>query len=389
MDAILEHILPQHKEWVTQLQPEGIAQLLNSVACVPHMKVVKKHNADHAANIGKKGEYKFESIVSQYMNNSYTLTNNAKKAHSGDFVLSWQSPKTNSIYKILIDVKNYKSSSVSTKEVEKLYRDLNVNTMDGGFMISLGSKITGFSKIIEIKKFFLENGRQIPIVFANIHTPEVVCEVLKMLFHVIETRDISCKNIQSQNLDGLFYQINQLNDNIQLITETREILQDSKNKIDASLNNIMYKLMSCEYSLINKIEKINATMINHQDELKLIEPEPNEILSMVDNIQQTFNVPEEIIPFLHAIFKVGWDGSSIIIPKRKWILIKNDTQITVKIFKVATGIIFPTVTEPMCEIIENLKKISKKLIRNTSVGVDIKITGDTIGNIVKLCEMIS
>ena len=261
--------------------------------------------------------------------------------------------------------------------------------MDGGFMISLGSKITGFSKIIEIKKFFLENGRQIPIVFANIHTPEVVCEVLKMLFHVIETRDISCKNIQSQNLDGLFYQINQLNDNIQLITETREILQDSKNKIDASLNNIMYKLMSCEYSLINKIEKINATMINHQDELKLIEPEPNEILSMVDNIQQTFNVPEEIIPFLHAIFKVGWDGSSIIIPKRKWILIKNDTQITVKIFKVATGIIFPTVTEPMCEIIENLKKISKKLIRNTSVGVDIKITGDTIGNIVKLCEMIS
>ena len=115
MDAILEHILPQHKEWVTQLQPEGIAQLLNSVACVPHMKVVKKHNADHAANIGKKGEYKFESIVSQYMNNSYTLTNNAKKAHSGDFVLSWQSPKTNSIYKILIDVKNYKSSSVSTK----------------------------------------------------------------------------------------------------------------------------------------------------------------------------------------------------------------------------------------------------------------------------------
>ena len=389
MDEILEHVLPQHKEWVTQLKPEGIAHLLNNVACVPHMKVIKTNKVDHAANIGKKGEQQFENIVSQYMNNSYILTNNAKKAHSGDFVLSWQSPKTNTIYKILIDVKNYKSSSVSTKEVEKLYRDLNLNTMDGGFMISLGSKITGFSKIIEIKKFFLENGRQIPIVFANIHTPEVICEVLKMLFHVIETRDISCKNIQSHNLDGLFYQINQLNDNIQLITETREILQDSKNSIDTSLNNIMHKLMSCEYSLINKIAGINATMINHQDELKLIEPEPNEILSMVDNMQQIFNVPIEIIPLLHAIFKVGWDSSFIDIPKRKWILIKNNTQITIKIFKLATGIIFPVVSEPMNEIIENLKKNNKKLIRNTSVGVDIKINNETIGDIVKLCTFIN
>jgi hypothetical protein len=389
MDEILEHVLPQYKEWVTQLKPEGIAHLLNSVACVPHMTVIKKPKADHAANIGKNGEQQFENIVSQYMNNSYTLINNAKKAHSGDFVLSWQSPKTNSIYKILIDVKNYKSSSVSTKEVEKLYRDLNVNSVNGGFMISLGSKITGFSKIIEIKKFFLENGQQIPIVFANIHTPEVICEVLKMLFHVIETRDISCKNIQSHNLDGLFYQINQLNDNIQLITETREVLQDSKNKIDTSLNNIMYKLMSCEYSLINKIAVINATMINHQDELKLIEPEPNEILSMVDNIQQTFNIPIDIVPLLHSIFKVGWDSSFIDIPKRKWVLIKNDAHITIKIFKAATGIIFPLVSESMTEIIENLKKIDKKIIRNTSVGVDIKINNNTIGNIVKLCTLIN
>jgi hypothetical protein len=388
MDEILEHVLPQNKEWVTKLKPEGIAHLLNSMSCVPNMKVIKNIDVDHAANIGKKGEYQFENIISQYMDNSYILVNNSKKMHSGDFILSWRSPKTNSIYKILIDVKNYKSSSVSTKEVEKLYRDLNVNTMDGGFMISLGSKITGFSKIIEIKKFFLENGKQIPIIFANLHTPEVICEVLKMIFHIIETRDISCKDIKTNDLDGLFYQINQLNDNIQLITETREILQDSKNKIDTSLNNIMYKLMSCEYSLINKIASINATMINHQEELKLLEPEPNEILSMVDNVQQTFNVPVEIIPLLHAIFKVGWDSSSINIPKRKWILIKNDSQITIKIFKIATGIIFPIVSESMKEIIENLKKIDKKIIRNTSVGVDIKINNETIGNIVKLCELV-
>jgi hypothetical protein len=387
-EEILANIYPQNLEWVANLTPAEIAHILNSVSIIPTMKAIKQpvqlDNA--AANIGKRGENQFEKIVSQFMDNSYKLENSAKKPNSGDFLISWQSPKTNNIYKLLVDVKNYKSASVSTKEVEKLYRDLNMNTVDGGFMISLKSKITGFSKMVEFKDFYMETGRQLPVIFANTSTPQIICEIIKMTFHMIEIKDISQKQIQINNLDGLFYQVNQLNDSMHIITSTRNVLQESKNKIDKSLNDVMYKLMSCEYSLINKIAKINATLINHQDELKILEPESDIALTMIENIQQIFTIPESHIPFLHAIFNLGWDSSSVDIPKRRWVLIQKDSHATIKLFKGAIGIVFPVITTQMQTIMNDIKTLSKKDIRNTSAGVDIKITEETIGYVIKVCE---
>lgn len=382
---ILSHVYEKNQEWVLGLTAKDIAHILNSVAYVPYMKKQKK--VDFAANIGKQGENKFEGIISQYMSNDYKLTNTSKKAHSGDFFLTWQSPKTHKIYKILIDVKNYKRTSISTKEVHKLHNDLNVNVVHAGFMISLGAKITGFSKTIEITEFVLDTGVKIPVIFANIKTPETICEVLKLLFRMVEINDI-CGNKQ-HDLENLFYQINQLNDDIQLITDTRNVLQESKNKIDVSLNAIMHKLMTCEYSLAGKITKINNTIMNYQDELKMIEPEVNDIpLNMLENVKRVFDVCPEVYPYLLSIFKIGWDSSSIDIPKKKWVLIKNNTTITIRLFKIMCSVMIPVITDDMQQHINAVRNISSKLVRNTASGLDIKITDDTITSVICICKLI-
>ena len=88
----------------------------------------------------------------------------------------------NNKYSLLIDVKNYKTT-VPSKEIEKFYRDIKLNSnINGGVLLSLQSKIVGFSKIIEFQDFSSDHGI-IPVVFMRSKTPEVICELLKLLFH--------------------------------------------------------------------------------------------------------------------------------------------------------------------------------------------------------------
>ena len=159
MDIILEHVLDENKEWVKSLTPENIAYILNTCALIPQMKT--KFNIDRESDIaaikGITGESKFDNIVSQFMSSDYELINVAKQGKSGDFLIKWQSQKTNRIYKILVDVKNYSKSTVPTIEVEKFYRDINLNNVDGGFLLSLNSRIIGISKIIELKDCTTDN----------------------------------------------------------------------------------------------------------------------------------------------------------------------------------------------------------------------------------------
>ena len=227
MDKILEHVLDENKEWVKSLTPENIAYVLNTCALIPQMKT--KFNVDRESDIaaikGITGESKFDNIVSQFMSSDYELINVAKQGKSGDFLIKWQSHKTNRIYKILVDVKNYSKSTVPTIEVEKFYRDINLNNVDGGFLLSLNSRIIGISKIIELKDCTTDKAI-IPVIFMKSNTPLVIVEVIKLMFHIIEIKDLNNNNICRSG--ELIYHINQLNDSIQMISDCRDILQISK-----------------------------------------------------------------------------------------------------------------------------------------------------------------
>ena len=253
--SILDYTAEEHKQWVSSLSNEDIANILNIVASIPNYK--KQTESDIAAVKGKAGENKFESIFEKHMPSDYELSNVAKKGKAGDFIVKWTSPKTNKLYKVLIDVKNYKNT-VPSLEVDKFHRDVNLNNVNGGLLLSLNSRIVGTNKIIEFKNLMTDNGL-VSLILLNNNTPSVIAEIIKLLFHVIEIKDYYKSDLCKSN--ELVYSINQLSDSIQTITACRDILQTSKSDIEKSLNTIMVKLIACEQELISKIKQIGVLLI--------------------------------------------------------------------------------------------------------------------------------
>jgi hypothetical protein len=316
--------------------------------------------------------------VNQFLSNDYKIENVAKKGKAGDFMLKWRSYKTNKVYKIIIDVKNYKST-VPGREVDKFYRDTNINNVDGGFLLSLNAKIVGISKIIEFKEFLSDKG-QIPMMFVNSNTPELIAEVIKLLFHMVEIRDLSksCSNIQS---DELALRINDLNDNIQMMTQCRETLHVSKTTIEKSLNNIMMQLMSCEYSLIGKINQINAQITDRAQLNHIVDVLPGEEKNEENAVSHALNmfsntITDADIVMLNQIYATQtWTHTSINIPKRTWQLTKGDNMVHMRFMKTNTVMIFPIILDGMIETIASMRK-------------DKKIRPDTITQLLELCQML-
>jgi hypothetical protein len=396
MDKILEHVLDENKEWVKSLTPENIAYVLNTCALIPQMKT--KFNVDRESDIaaikGITGESKFDNIVSQFMSSDYELINVAKQGKSGDFLIKWQSQKTNRIYKILVDVKNYSKSTVPTIEVEKFYRDINLNTVDGGFLLSLNSRIIGINKIIELKDCTTDKAI-IPVIFMKSNTPLVIVEVIKLMFHIIEIKDLNNNNICRSG--ELIYHINQLNDSIQMISDCRDILQISKIDLEKNLNAIMIKLMSCEYSLVSKINLINSALVKLQtlehsisdNDIKELDDYQNnmaESLDMVKTIRDAFGslISDEIESLLYKIYNLGWSNTSINIPNKTWILNLNTNQVIIKFMKSGISVIFPVIMDTMRETISTLTAAKK--IKKSADGIVIKIEIDTIIHIAALYE---
>ena len=390
MSEIVEFVHEKNKEWASSLSPKNIGDILNAVSLVPNIMNNEIPLERFAANIGKEGEANFENIIDQCLSNEYKMENMSKTSRSGDFYLSWNSSKTNKIYKILIDVKKY-ATTVPSKEVIKFYRDLNVNNIGGGLFLSLTSKICGISKTIELKNHQKDNGQIVSCIFAHASEPLLIAEIIKLLFHVMEIKDLNINEVDDMNV--LYGQINKLNENIEMITECRDVLQTSKINIEKELNNIMYKLMNCEYNLISRVSAINNSLVNKHELEHTISNEElysdiDDSLNMVNMVISTFKsiISDEIIPYLYSIYNIGWDNSVINLPKKMWILSNKNISLTIKILKSATSVILYEITEPIQKIIVAMAK-NKKYVRTTSAGVVIKIDAETIGDILKICEL--
>jgi hypothetical protein len=409
MNKILEHVLEEHKSWAETLTPKDMGDILNMFADITVNNSESKHitndkelsdetefepkNSDISAVKGLQGETKFEQIVSQYMSIDYKLVNTAKIGKAGDFIITWHSQKTNRIYKILIDVKNYSKSTVPTSEIEKFHRDVNMNNVDGGFLISLKSRIIGCSQIIELKDLATDSGI-IPLLFTQSYTPLLIVEVIKLLFHIIEIKDLNKNSVCKNN--ELVYHINQLNDNIQMITDCREILQTSKTEIEKSLNAIMLKLMSCEYSLVSKINRINTSLVHiaqlshtvDANEIKELEDfqSGSSTFDIVKTVRDTFSslITEHSETLLYIIYNLGWDDTFITTASKTFSLVKGDSTAIIKFTKSNISITFPSITESMHDIIQELKSMKK--LRKTGSGFVIKISADTVNLIAKIHE---
>jgi hypothetical protein len=355
------------------------------------------------ANVGKAGELTFENIISQFMPGDYKLEDTAKQGYKGDFILEWQSNKTNQVYKIIIDVKNYKTT-IPQKEIDKFYRDLKLNSnIHGGLLLSLNARIVGVSKIIDFRELNTDKGI-LPITFIKSSKPEIICEVIKLLFHTIENKDLNSNEIIHK--DELIATINELGDHIQLITDCRNNLQNSKHELERNLNDIMFNLMQCEYNLASKIKQINKSLTNEirigteknskeliSENSKIADEEKNtdekhtdeKKETSLDIIIRTFKDSIELTyeSLLNTIFNIDWDNDVINIPKKKWILYKGTLVATIKFNKKSMVIIFSH-----NELLMKRLKLDKpKKYTLNSGGYQITINPSNINLIVELCKL--
>jgi hypothetical protein len=397
MEQILKHVAPQNKEWVESLTPEQMGALLNTLSLVPHMttKVIKEDKySDKPAVRGLQGEDMFESMLSEFMPSDYICENVAKSGKMGDFILTHKSHKTNKKYKLLVDIKNYRST-VPSKELDKFYRDLNINQVQGGFMLSLHSKIVGQSKTIAFETYNADRGA-VPMLLAQTNTPLAIVELIKLMFHIIEIKDISYNNITRK--DELVSNINQLNDHIGLITSCRDILSTTRGVMEKSLDEIMMKLMTCEYTFIAKINQINnglmetdlheqkntvsinPNMIEPQwistarteevmeaelktnfagetieltiDEVKTLRvaPKPNLVNEIAIKFGGSFNLGDEHL--LRSIYDTHtWNSTNVIASKKEWHLTNDTNYVIIKFAKKSAKVIFPALTDAHTNII--------------------------------------
>jgi hypothetical protein len=369
---------------------------LDTLAIIPSIINIDKTNinslnkslSELPAMVGLQGEMKFETIIQQHMSIDYKLINTAKTGKCGDFVISYTSPKTNKKYSVLIDVKNYKTT-VPTKEIEKFHRDIKLNSnINGGILLSLNSKIVGITKIIDFQELSSNNGI-IPILFIKSNKPDVICELIMLIFHMIEIKDINRNEMLKK--EELIYTINELNDDVQLITKCRDNLQLSKTLIEKSLNDILFNLMQCEYNLASKIKQINKSLMY---DIQIILPE--EPLKDVDNIKnddlvELFNIFKNSIELgyeslIYSIYNLSWDSYVIDSPKKQWFLYKQDSlsYMYIKFAKKCMSVVFPTQSNEFIDIIKNNTEKGK----SKSDGYHITINPENIDLILKLGNII-
>ena len=420
MDEISSYILPEYKDWFDTLSPKLIADIINGVAIITKIKMDDKKieepqntQQDNSSSIqsnipaikGLLGELHFETIFHN-MSSEYTLENVSKTGKSGDFNIKWTSGKTNKTYKIMIDIKNYKNT-VPSSEIDKFYRDININNVDGGLLLSLKSRVVGMHKIVDVKDIYVNKGL-ISIMMIHSNTPIVIIELIKLLFHIIELKDLTAKNII--NSGEILYRINQMNELVQLISISRDILQSSKDDIDISLNNIHMKLMTCEINLAHQINNITNLITESyisegeisdelhisnntkQESTPLNEESKTDISQKEQTASDTLQIIKKIFnssinietnQYLESINKVGWDYAKIIQSKKYWVLFRGDKKAIVAIKKNSLDLIVDS-----NNIEDIVKTINTKNVKKIASGTKIIIDITNIDKILNICKLI-
>ena len=344
----------------------------SSVSKVTQQVLCNTSYISNSSILGQIGEQNFETIIDKYLSVDYKIKNMSKIGKSGDFIISWQSEITCKIYNILIEVKNY-SNSVPTKEIEKFYRDININNVDSGILLSFNSRITGISKKIDFSNT-INGNKKIPIIFINTKTPELISEIIKLYFKILELKDRSHYSIDYHN--NIITHIDSFCKSVDTISKCRDDLQVTKNMIDKNISDIIFKLMGCEYELSDKIRQIQCNIRRNKESSK--SNEINKNATLTNNIIQQlgFSISHEYDKILYQIFRLKWDNYELDSTKRKVKLFAKE-EIIVKFNKRSASIIIPYVDQ-----MKEYVKINKIIMRKNNIN--LQISKDNIKIIIDL-----
>ena len=339
-DLFIDKIDAEHQDFITGMSITNFAKLLNGVLNIP--KIKDKVYVDLPVNKGKDGENEFEHNIAKLLPYEYSLINSSKIGHAADFIITFVSNLNLRIFKLMIDIKNY-SKTVPTKEIEKMYADLNNHSdIHAGLMISYHSKFTGINKSIDIQ-YYNSNHGIIPMVFISINNPEIICEIIKLIFNILEQKELVFTN--SLNKKELILSINDIGEQVNTITQCKNDIIETKTLIDKNLQNIIINISQYETSMLIKIKQLNRILTNEEHKTKPL----NDVIEIFKLNEMPYKYQEMLID----INQIEWESTSIDKQKKLWCLKRNNKQIIFKFNR--KNILFSIDFEPQGVQLSELK----------------------------------
>ena len=314
---------------------------------------------------GKLGECIVENIINDFFKEDQ-LANTSKIAKAGDYHMHCKDG-----FSILLEIKTYQTV-VDQKEIDKFKRDIQHNNMSGIF-ISTTSKIVK-KKIMEIEE--LPTG-EIMLFVSNtgIEGPLIIWSIILMK-ELINKKNKGTNNLHLLDTDKILENISQYEDIYNMISKLTNFIQNTKNDINNSLQNLYDESLKCETQckyltekIINSISKeinsLDSTIqIIEQSKMneflnKILEENPklHPIYSCLIKMLNEFNIFE----ILDENNESEKNESSIRIIEHgdKWKIINNKN-------------------ENICEIKRFKNKLEAKIIHKRCIKMTIEINEDSI-----------
>lgn len=335
---IIEYVSKENKEWVSSLSNKEIAKILDAISLLPNIinnQPIKSSSLDKnplmysqvPALRGLQGEIDFENMCLNKLSSQFKIHNTAKKAKSGDFIIKWTSPDTGKIYSFLIDIKNY-TSTIPSKEIDKFYRDINLqSSLSGAMLISLNSKIVGKKSTFEYEEKIF-NMDCIPIAYISSNESNVICEIIKFMFKMCEIKH-NC-GVNFKNSEAIMDCIKDLELSINMFSRSRGCLQETKLVIEKQFNKIFMEMLSVEHIFKTKIQKITDELVKSLN--NPVDYSNNIINKLTINFSY-YKSSEDLDNMIRHIFINGkWEDEYI--KDNDWILHKDSGKIKL-LFKFA------------------------------------------------------
>jgi len=188
--------------------------------------------------IGKLGEATVIDLLEKHVAPKFPyaeVENVAKTKHVGDIHMSVLLPSGKRM-KIMMDVKNYTHNNVNTKEIEKLYSDLDEHDSDVGLLVSLVSSIT---KKSPFQISTSPKGKPCLFVsFVDIDDgmrAEILCWAVRVLMGVMSVQDSSSKDIMiteiKQFIHDITVSLSEIEGHVRTAKSHYEGLRETKNKM--------------------------------------------------------------------------------------------------------------------------------------------------------------
>lgn len=325
MDAVYAHMSDRDIAWVQTLTNGEIAQVLSHCAELMRLvgpppeelqlrppastradpeRAVSHPGADDPRPVlpvlaGIAGEDLFEKAVAA-LSSSYVVKNMAKQGKKGDFIIEWDEMGS---HRALIDIKNY-SSSVPTKEVEKLKRDIECNqSITAGMMISLKSKITGYSS------FAIEHAvigrKKVPLVFISTKNPQLIVEYVRFMFYMAASQK---RGIDMDDAEITKKYIMDISTQMDVVSQLSNSFAQMKQEMNRGLDRAILDMTICENrirsSLDHIVRVVDEKCRNMQDDAD--EPTMEDVLGGIAKMS-----PKNDLEVFQKMWMGKWDSRTI------------------------------------------------------------------------------